>query len=82
MEAKLADLRSLMKSYISRGVVLYLGNLDLISYFWSKYGEQRNAFYRLVEYMVMELSRQIFLEGENRRLWLMGIATTQTYEKC
>lgn len=81
-EVKLGELRSLVKSYVSRGVVLYLGDLDWVSEFWSKYGEQRNVFYSPVEYMIMEISRLICGAGENKRLWLMGIATFQTYAKC
>ncbi|KAI3458803.1 hypothetical protein Pfo_015466 [Paulownia fortunei] len=80
-EVKLGELRSLVKSYVSRGVVLYLGDLDWVSDFWSKYGEQRDV-YCPVEYMIMELSRLICGAGENKRLWLMGIATFQTYAKC
>lgn len=78
-EVKLGELRSLVKSYVGRGVVLYLGDLDWVSEFWCKYSEQRNVLYSHVEYMIMELSRLVC--GHNR-LWLMGIATFQTYAKC
>ncbi|EPS70450.1 hypothetical protein M569_04308, partial [Genlisea aurea] len=80
-EVKIGELRSLVRSYISRGVVLYVENLDWISSFWSKNGD---AFCSSspVEYMVMELSRLVNEQVENRRIWLMGIATTQTYQQC
>lgn len=82
-EVKLGELRSLVKSYVGRGVVLYLGDLDWVSEFWCKYSEQRNVFYSHVEYMIMELSRLVCGTGENhKRVWLMGIATFQTYAKC
>ncbi|KAG8380665.1 hypothetical protein BUALT_Bualt06G0039500 [Buddleja alternifolia] len=81
-ELKVVELRSLVKSYVDRGVVLYLGDIDWVSEFWSKYGEQRNCYYSPVEYMIMELSRLINGEGENKRVWLMGTATFQTYAKC
>ncbi|KAL8538877.1 hypothetical protein ACS0TY_000760 [Phlomoides rotata] len=81
-ELKLGELRSLVKSHVSKGIVLYLGDLNWVSDFWSKYGDQRNVFFCGVEYMIMELSRLICVNEESRRLWLMGFATFQTYEKC
>ncbi|KAK6135983.1 hypothetical protein DH2020_030255 [Rehmannia glutinosa] len=87
-EVKLGELRSLVKSHVSRGgVVLYLGDLDWVSDFWSKYGEKSdvyNKYYCPVEYMIMELSRLLLCGGgeNNKRLWLMGIATFQTYARC
>ncbi|KAL3838163.1 hypothetical protein ACJIZ3_022754 [Penstemon smallii] len=82
-EMKLAELRSLVKSHLNRGVVLYLGDLNWVSEFWSKYGEKNNGYYCPVEYMIMELSR-LTCGGttENTRLWLMGTATFHTYAKC
>ncbi|KAK6135956.1 hypothetical protein DH2020_030294 [Rehmannia glutinosa] len=83
-EVKLGELRSLVKSHVNRGgVVLYLGDLDWVSDFWSKYGEKSdvyNKYYCPVEYMIMELSRLLLCD--NKRLWLMGIATFQTYARC
>ncbi|KAL3523670.1 hypothetical protein ACH5RR_016504 [Cinchona calisaya] len=82
-EGRLGELRSLVKSYLSRGVVLYLGDLKWVSEFWSKYGEQRTSFhYSPVEHMIMELSRLLCGTGDNGKLWIMGIATFQTYMKC
>lgn len=81
-ELKIGELRSLVKSHVSKGIVLYLGDLDWVSDFWSKYGDQRNVFFCGVEYMIMELSRLLCVNEENRRLWLMGFASFQTYEKC
>ncbi|KAK6135935.1 hypothetical protein DH2020_030318 [Rehmannia glutinosa] len=50
-----------------------------------KLGELRksdvyNKYYCPVEYMIMELSRLLLCD--NKRLWLMGIATFQTYARC
>ncbi|XP_019151462.1 PREDICTED: protein SMAX1-LIKE 3-like isoform X2 [Ipomoea nil] len=84
-EVKLGELRTLVKSYISRGVVLYLGDLKWVSEFWSKYADQSSHYYSPVEHMIMELSRLLCGGGigeNNGRLWLMGIATFQTYIKC
>ncbi|XP_009588732.1 protein SMAX1-LIKE 3 [Nicotiana tabacum] len=84
-EVKLGELRTLLRSYVNKGVVLYLGDLKWISEFWTKYSEQSNntSYYSAVEHMIMELSR-LLCGGirENGRLWLMGIASFQTYIKC
>ncbi|CAH9147410.1 unnamed protein product [Cuscuta epithymum] len=83
-ELKIGELRALVKSYISRGVVLYLGDLKWVSDFWSKYADQSTHYcYSPVEHMIMELSRLLCGGiGENGRLWLMGISSFQTYIKC
>lgn len=81
-EEKLGELRSLVRSYLSRGVVLYLGDLKWVSEFWSTYGEQKASFYSPVEHMIMELSRLLCGMGDSGKLWIMGIATFQTYMKC
>lgn len=94
-EEKLGELRSLVKSYLSRGVVLYLGDLRWVSDFWSKYCEQRiikSQYYNVyspVEHMIMELSRLLCGIGDSSstaagggKLWIMGIATFNTYMKC
>ncbi|XP_051120221.1 protein SMAX1-LIKE 3-like [Andrographis paniculata] len=87
-EIRLGELRSLVKSYMNRGVVLYLGDLDWVSNFWSSQrGGGGGGCYCPVEYMVMELSRMICgekeaAENKKRPLWLMGAATPQTYAKC
>ncbi|KAL2227584.1 protein SMAX1-LIKE 3 [Sesamum indicum] len=83
-EVKLGELRALVKSYVSRGVVLYLGDLGWVSDYWCKCnGEQRDVYYYCpVEYMIMELSKLICGAEESKKLWLMGVATFQTYAKC
>lgn len=84
-EIKLRELRTLVKNYMNRGVVLYLGDLRWVSEFWTKYGDQQRniSYYSPVEHMIMELSRLLnSAMGENGRLWLLGIASFQTYTKC
>ncbi|KAK4430726.1 protein SMAX1-LIKE 3 [Sesamum alatum] len=85
-EVKLGELRALVKSYVSRGVVLYLGDLGWVSDYWCKCNgrEQRDMYYYCpVEYMIMELSKLICGAGDqSKKLWLMGVATFQTYAKC
>uniref|UniRef100_A0A5B7AAU6 Clp R domain-containing protein n=1 Tax=Davidia involucrata TaxID=16924 RepID=A0A5B7AAU6_DAVIN len=82
VEQKLGELWSLVKSYVGRGVVLYLGDLKWVSEFRSNYGESRKNYYCPVEHMSTELSRLLCAIGETGRLWLMGIATFQTYMRC
>ncbi|KAA8534584.1 hypothetical protein F0562_032157 [Nyssa sinensis] len=81
VEQKLGELWALVKSYLGRGVVLYLGDLKWVCEFRSGYGEQRRSYYCPVEHMIMEL-RRLCAIGESGRLWLMGIATFQTYMRC
>ncbi|KAM7532255.1 hypothetical protein LguiB_035665 [Lonicera macranthoides] len=81
VEEKLEELRCLVKSYVSRGVVLYLGDLKWVAEFWSN-GDQRSGYYCPVEHMIMELNRLLSGIGENGKLWLMGIATFKTYMRC
>ncbi|KAK7343950.1 hypothetical protein VNO77_13095 [Canavalia gladiata] len=82
VEQKLVEIRSLVKSYVGRGVILYLGDLKWLFEFWSNYCEQKTNFYCSVEHMVMELKKLVSGSGQTSRLWLMGIATFKTYMKC
>ncbi|XP_057978881.1 protein SMAX1-LIKE 3-like [Malania oleifera] len=83
VEKKLIELKCLIKSYLGRGVVLYLGDLKWVSEMWSNYGEQRKNFYCPVEHMVMELRRMVCgISDGSGKIWLIGIATLKTYMKC
>lgn len=82
VEQKLAELGCLVKSYISRGVVLYLGDLKCISEFWSTYGEERRNYYCPLEHIIMGIKGLVCGIGETGRLWLLGIATFHTYMRC
>ncbi|KAK9282882.1 hypothetical protein L1049_011107 [Liquidambar formosana] len=82
IEQKLVELRCLTKSYVGRGVILYLGDLKWVSEFKSNYDEQRKNLYCPVEHMIMELRRLVYGVGDSGRLRLMGIATFQTYMRC
>ncbi|XP_057471414.1 protein SMAX1-LIKE 3-like [Actinidia eriantha] len=81
-EKKLGELRSLVRGCLSRGVVLYLGDLKWVSEFWSNYGGHNRDCYCPVGHMIMEISRLLCGIGESGKLWLMGIATFQTYMRC
>ncbi|KAE9621171.1 hypothetical protein Lal_00019835 [Lupinus albus] len=82
VEKKLVELRRLVKSYVGRGFILYLGDLKWLFEFWSFYCEQRTHYYCSVEHMVMELKKLVSGNGDNGKVWLMGIATFRTYMKC
>lgn len=81
VEQKLVKLNCLLKSYVCRGVVLYLGDLKWVSEFESNYGERRN-YCSPVEHIIMELGRMMCGIGDRGRMWLLGTATFQTYMRC
>lgn len=82
VEKKLYEVRSLVKSYVGRGVILYLGDLKWLFEFWSFFCEQKTNYYCSVEHMVMEVKKLVSGSGESSRVWLMGIANLKTYMKC
>ncbi|KAF8397962.1 hypothetical protein HHK36_016888 [Tetracentron sinense] len=82
VEQKLGELRCLVKSCVSRGAVLYLGDLKWTAEFSASFGEQGRNYYCPVEHLIMELGRLVCGIGESGKLWLMGIATFQTYMRC
>lgn len=84
IEDKVKELSSLLTSYVERGVILYLGDLTWVANYWSKYSVQRSRTYCYspMEHMIMELSRLILGYGDSGKLWLMGIASSQTYLSC
>nr|XP_043613505.1 protein SMAX1-LIKE 3-like [Erigeron canadensis] len=84
IENKIKELAWLLKSHVDRGVILYLGDLKWVSDYWAKYSDKRlkTCYYSPMEHMIMELSRLMFGFGDSRKLWLMGIANSQTYMSC
>ncbi|XP_058088285.1 protein SMAX1-LIKE 3 isoform X2 [Magnolia sinica] len=84
VEQKLGEIRCLVKSCVGRGAVLYMGDLKWAAEYRASSSsiDQRRAFYCPVEHMIMELGRLVCGAGESGRLWLMGIATYQTYMRC
>ncbi|XP_052183416.1 protein SMAX1-LIKE 3-like [Diospyros lotus] len=81
-EQRMRELRCLVKSHVGRGLVLYLGDLNWVSEFWSSYGGHSRNYYCPVELMIMELSRLLSGGEQSGKLWLMGISTFQTYMSC
>ncbi|KAA8516801.1 hypothetical protein F0562_017089 [Nyssa sinensis] len=83
VEQKLGELRCLVKSFVSKGVVLYLGDLKWTNEYRASSSEQGGSYnYCPVEHMIMEFGRLFCGIGESGRFWLMGIATFQTYMRC
>ncbi|CAN1140081.1 Protein SMAX1-LIKE 3 [Linum perenne] len=92
IDRKLMELRcnflrsSSSPSSSSKGVVLYLGDLKWVAEFWSNYGEQTrymssSLYYSSMEYIIMEIKRLVRDNCEGK-LWVVGIASFQTYMKC
>lgn len=82
VEQRLGELKSLAKSCMSKGFVLYLGDLEWATDYRASLTEQGRGYYCPVEHMIMELGKLVCGVGETGRLWLLGIATFRTYTRC
>jgi ATP-dependent Clp protease ATP-binding subunit ClpA len=87
VEQKLGELKSVVKGSMSKGVVLYLGDLKWATdHYRASFSEQGRGGYYCdpVEYMIMEIGKLVcgIAETAAGKFWLMGIATFQTYMKC
>ncbi|XP_065855245.1 protein SMAX1-LIKE 3 [Euphorbia lathyris] len=79
VDQKIEDLKRLIRSYLSKGVVLNLGDLKWVI----EYREKSSNFLCPIEHMIMELGKlSCGISESNGKFWLMGIATFQTYIKC
>ncbi|XP_023758508.1 protein SMAX1-LIKE 3 isoform X1 [Lactuca sativa] len=84
VEDKITELNYLIRSNVERGVVLYVGDIKWVSEYWSKYCEERQKtyYYSPMEQMIMELRRLMCGFRDSGKLWLMGIANSETYVSC
>ncbi|GAB4856293.1 hypothetical protein Ancab_014221 [Ancistrocladus abbreviatus] len=86
VDQKVGELRGLVKGRLdsSKGVILYLGDLKWTTEFRASAADhqQRRNYYCPIEHMIMELGRLVLGYGEEGKLWLVGIATFQTYMRC
>ncbi|GLT94781.1 hypothetical protein SLE2022_125040 [Rubroshorea leprosula] len=82
VEQKLEELKSLVRSCTSTGVVLNLGDLKWAIEYRASPSEQLRGYYCPVEHMIMELGKLVCSVGEDARFWIMGIATFQTFMRC
>lgn len=91
VEQKISELKCLIKSY-NKGVVLYLDDLKWVIDFRAtsnntvlrdQHQPRRSFNYCPIEQVIKEI-RDLALENDNecKRLWLIGIATFQTYMRC
>ncbi|PQM39905.1 protein SMAX1-LIKE 3 [Prunus yedoensis var. nudiflora] len=86
VEQKLGELKNTVRSCVAKGVILFVGDLKWTSeYRASSSSEQGRGYYCPVEHMIMELGNLLCgMNGDhqNGRLWLVGMATFQTYMRC
>ncbi|KAJ0499951.1 putative Clp, repeat (R) domain, Clp domain superfamily protein [Helianthus annuus] len=84
VQDKVRELKCLVKSFVGRGVILYLGDLKWVSNYWSGHSERKrngSYYYSPMEHMIMELSGLMF-GVDIGKLWLMGIASSETFMRC
>ncbi|ESQ45252.1 hypothetical protein EUTSA_v10010129mg [Eutrema salsugineum] len=84
VEHKLEELETLVRSYVGKGVILYLGDLNWFVESRTKSSSLYNNNYCVVEHMIMEIGKLArgLVMGDHGRFWLMGLATSQTYVRC
>lgn len=90
VEQKLGDLKSLVRSCVGKGIILYLGDLKWITEYRASSSSSHDqqgirGYYCPVEHMILELGNLVCgIHGETNggRVWLVGIATFQTYMRC
>ena len=80
VEQKLGGIRSLVKSCVGRGVVLYLGDLKWAAEYMAS--EERSNYKSPLEHMLLELGGLVCGVGESRLLRVLGISTYKTYIRC
>ncbi|CAA0837800.1 Double Clp-N motif-containing P-loop nucleoside triphosphate hydrolases superfamily protein [Striga hermonthica] len=83
VEKKMVELGELVRSLVSKGVVLHLGDLDWVSrYRVSKMvGEEVGHDYCPVDHLITEIGRLVF-EIVNGRFWVIGVADFEAYTRC
>ncbi|KAL6514305.1 hypothetical protein OROHE_019047 [Orobanche hederae] len=87
VEQKIEELTCLVKGFLGKGVVLYLGDFKWISDHYRVRGtseEERRGTkcrysYDSVEHVIEEIGRLVWGVGEIEKFWLMGVANFQTY---
>ncbi|KAL0555289.1 hypothetical protein IC582_009232 [Cucumis melo] len=97
VDEKVLELKSLIRSNycIGKGVILYVGDIkwsiDYRENYYYHSSNQRRGYYCPVEHMIMELGKLVYgnydqqihqPKGGGVNVWIMGIATFQTYMRC
>ncbi|KAL6585509.1 hypothetical protein OROMI_002153 [Orobanche minor] len=87
VEQKIEELTCLVKGFLGKGVVLYLGDFKWISDHYrvrstseeERKGTKSRYSYDSVEHVIEEIGRLVWGIGEIEKFWLMGVANFQTY---
>lgn len=93
VEQRVGELKCLVKTCCmdnNKGVILYLDDLKWANEFRASNNnilvdqhQPRRSYYCPIEHMIMEIGKLAFgYAGECGKLWLLGIATFQTYMRC
>ncbi|KAI3716612.1 hypothetical protein L1987_67602 [Smallanthus sonchifolius] len=84
VEHKLGELRSLVKGYVQRGVVLYVGDLKWIYEYRTSSMSHGRGYYCPIEHLIIELGRLVsgINDTISAKIWVMAISSFQTYMKC
>ncbi|XP_057536174.1 protein SMAX1-LIKE 3-like isoform X1 [Amaranthus tricolor] len=95
VEQRIAELKCLVKTCCmgeNKGVILYLDDLKWVNEFRASninilvdQQQARRSYYCPIEHMIMEIGKMVLCYGSdhyNGKMWLLGIATFQTYMRC
>ncbi|KMT06658.1 hypothetical protein BVRB_7g158230 [Beta vulgaris subsp. vulgaris] len=93
VEQRIGELKCLVKTCCmdnNKGVILYLDDLKWVNEFRASNNnilvdqhQPRRSYYCPIEHMIMEIGKLVLgYASECGKLWLLGIATFQTYMRC
>ncbi|XP_022934178.1 protein SMAX1-LIKE 3-like [Cucurbita moschata] len=90
VDEKVMELKSLIRSCLGKGVILYVGDIKWTIDYRANHSSsnQTRVYYCPVEHMIMELGKLAYgnyvgdHHHHNGIVWIMGIATFQTYMRC
>ncbi|XP_038906241.1 protein SMAX1-LIKE 3 [Benincasa hispida] len=99
VDEKVMELKSLIRSCLGKGVILYVGDIKWTIDYRENYNSSSNqitrGYYCPVEHMIMELGKLVYgnyvgdvhhhhhhQQQQKGFVWIMGIATFQTYMRC
>uniref|UniRef100_A0A803MXW5 Clp R domain-containing protein n=1 Tax=Chenopodium quinoa TaxID=63459 RepID=A0A803MXW5_CHEQI len=93
VEQRVGELKCLVKTCCmdnNKGVILYLDDLKWVNEFRASNNnilvdqhQPRRSYYCPIEHMIIEIGKlALSYASESGKLWLLGIATFQTYMRC
>ncbi|CAN6451106.1 unnamed protein product [Victoria cruziana] len=81
VDSRLKDLKRVVQSFCRCGVIIYVGNMKwVVDEYLEKDPVSRD--YNPAEHLIMEIGRFLSDFSHYTRLWLLGIANTQTFMRC